>query len=607
LHFASNRADRGGADGAAPQVRLVDACLRICGAELNHGFEGEEPVESEICRVLRKAADARAEGKPLWAGYAEATLHFTERTLGMYSSPLKSGESALIAPERTRGLDCGTYSTPDFIADTMAKELLAYLERSSFSSLDIVDLSMEAGQFPLSLLIQGSARRIRFYGMDRDPVPLAMAQRLCQFGAGFPASGSFRLSVATQDSLIDEPPGNWPRRYSAVIGNPPWKGGHSDYNETIRGHFRPALRGTFDLYLAFILRAHELVRPGGLLNFVVPSTFLFNRNASDVRRLLLDNYDILALHVYPQRSFIEIPCLIPISFLARKRASVRSRSTTLISYHQTELGGVQRPRHSERVAVAAVWRQLPGYVFHPLIRENCIFLVNLTGPSTLKDFGEVGCGARLSRLDAAGPERPFLGIHARHIRAFHVCSRTAPRYGRDDALFSRPPPPELIGASKVVFQDLRYMTHATRLVAAVAEAGTAPVSTASLFRPRDARQVHFYAALLNSALVNGWYKVRDVNRSIKLFHLRELPIVFDGRVWSRIGAMARECSLVWGKAHEHAHMNLAAEEKFVNGSPGVSSEWNHLRSQIDREIFDLYDISGSERKTVLRLVRARAF
>jgi tRNA1(Val) A37 N6-methylase TrmN6 len=525
----------------------------------------------------------------------------------MCSSRLNGRESTLTKPERTRGRNCGTYSTPEFIADTMAKELLTYLGRSSFSSPDIVDLSVEAGQFPLSLLIRGSTRHIRFYGMDRDPVPLAMAERLCRFGAEFSSSGKLRLSVTNQDSLLEDPPGGWPRRYSAVIGNPPWKGGHTKYNELVRGLFQPELRGNFDLYLAFILRAHELVRPGGFLSFVIPSTFLFNQNAGDVRRLLLKDYDILSLHVYPQGSFIEVPCLIPISFLARKRASVKSRSTTLISYHPTELGGAQRPRYSERVAVAAVWRQLPGHVFHPLIRKNCVFLLGIRGQRTLKEFGEVGCGARLSSLEAINPGLPFLGIHARHIRAFHACARAALKYGRGDAVFSRPPSAEVIAAPKVVFQDLRYMTHGTRLVAATAGAGMAPVSTASMFRPKDAQFLHFYAALLNSALVNAWYKVRDVNRSIKLFHIRELPIVYEKRAWDRIGAMALDCSTIWERSHEHPHDGLAAEERFVHGSPGGCSEWSHLRSQIDSEIFDLYDVSASQRNIVFRLVNARAF
>jgi hypothetical protein len=144
LHFASKQTTQGTTGGEAPQIRLVEACLRICREELNHGFEAEEQVEGEICGVLRKAADARADGKPLWAGYAEAALHFAERTLGMYSSRLKGRESALINPERTRGLNCGTYSTPAFIGDTMVKELLEHLERSSLSSLDIVDLSLDS-------------------------------------------------------------------------------------------------------------------------------------------------------------------------------------------------------------------------------------------------------------------------------------------------------------------------------------------------------------------------------------------------------------------------------------------------------------------------------
>jgi len=151
------------------------------------------------------------------------------------------------------------------------------------------------------------------------------------------------------------------------------------------------------------------------------------------------------------------------------------------------------------------------------------------------------------------------------------------------------------------------MTHGTRLVAAVADSGAVPVSTASMYLPNDPGFVHFYAALLNSAFVNGWYKLRDVNRSIKLFHIREVPVVYDKDVWDRVGSIARACSRIWGKAHEGSPVSLAAEEQFVKGSPAIYSEWNYLRTQIDSEIFDLYEVSASQREIVHRLVDARAF
>src|SRR5260370_27102945 len=105
-----------------------------------------------------------------------------------------------------------------------------------------------------------------------------------------------------------------------------------------------------------MLRAHELVEPGGFISMVVPSAFLFNMTASEVRQLLLDAYDVLALRIYPQRSLIEVPCVIPVSFLVRRRGERRGAiAQTNIVCHAGPLGGLARPRDARRVRVASTW------------------------------------------------------------------------------------------------------------------------------------------------------------------------------------------------------------------------------------------------------------
>src|SRR5260370_33542428 len=107
------------------------------------------------------------------------------------------------------------------------------------------------------------------------------------------------------------------------------------------------------MYLAFMLRAHALLRPGGYLAYVVPSGFLFNCTAAPIRRLLLEQYEILSLTTYPQRSFIEVPCIIPISFLARKKERRDKRVLfTKIRNEHTGLGGPYRRRGATTVLVA---------------------------------------------------------------------------------------------------------------------------------------------------------------------------------------------------------------------------------------------------------------
>ena len=63
----------------------------------------------------------------------------------------------------------------------MCKDLLKEMTSQSRPGTDIADLSLEAGNFALSLLAQSSLPAIRFHGMDRDSTALKLAQRLIDF------------------------------------------------------------------------------------------------------------------------------------------------------------------------------------------------------------------------------------------------------------------------------------------------------------------------------------------------------------------------------------------------------------------------------------------
>ena len=101
-----------------------------------------------------------------------------------------------------------------------------------------------------------------------------------------------------------------------------------------------------------------------------------------------------------------------------------------------------------------------------------------------------------------------------------------------------------------MIQELRYMTHRERLIAACAGPGSCAVSTVMMFFPSDEKYCDFFAAILNSQLANAWYKLRDVSRSIKLTHLRVFPVPFDVKYWKRICELARDCRLLRLEFHK---------------------------------------------------------
>jgi hypothetical protein len=474
----------------------------------------------------------------------------------------------------------------------------------------ILDLSAEAGHFALAVAArESSTKPVAFYGLDRDPQALAVTRRLLAFQLEESPPRRFQLRTSCQDSLTQEVPETWPPNYDVVIGNPPWRPLQLPELQSLPAEFRCHLRARPDVFLAFMLRAHELLAPGGLLCHVIPSSFLFNRNAAAVRRLLLDEYEILNLTLYPQSSFVEKTCLIPVSFLARKKAAQASNcGRTTISYPSVSLGGKNRPRRVYRARVANVWRQLPHSVLHPLARADCMFLLRSPG-EPLEAFGTLQTGAKLGRKRRFHPPRNFLGIHARGIQPFHACSRQLTTYPRDEARFDRGLVDGFLDCVKVVYKDLRYMTHRRFLVAAVAGPGVYPVSTASFFAPEAPSHADFFAALLNSSVANAWYKLHDASRSIKICHLRSLPVMDDATRWQRIGELGQECTRERDLLHRYLSCcGVRNEDRLLaKRFPQAYARLVKLQQAIDEEIFRLYGLSDRRRKVILHLSEARVF
>jgi len=609
----------------SPAVELLDMCLRISEELLAESATGKayEEMEARVARVLKTASTEQAVIRSSRIRYALAALHFAERTLGFeisktarYGTYSKNGHRTagkhlVISEGRLRGQHCGAYSTPDFIVQAMVQDLFGFLRSERVSSADFLDMSMEGGHFPLMCsALRPRWLQLRFLGIDRDPAAVTIVKRIAQFAFKECKGNGYALQTASQNSLFDPLPRHWPRQFMAVLGNPPWRRREAEGTQLLRQRHGHLLRGHDERYLAFILRAHELLRPGGYLCYLVPSGFLFNSNAAPVRKLLLEQYDILSLCIYPQRSFVEVPCVIPISFIARKRSrSSPARPLTRIQHHKNQLGGPDRPRGTHTISAASLWRRLPGHVFHPTARRNCGFLLSDFGGQKLQDFGRLQLGPRLVRVDGHAPPCAFRAIQARDIRPFHACLRNARLCQPDEPRFKIAPDARFILADKVVFQELRYMTHRQRLVAGVAGPGTYPVSTASMFLPGSYSAAHFFAALLNSAVANAWYKLHDVSRSIKLIRLRQFPVVQSNEAWERISALAMTCSELRRSFHRRLRECTVPLEENVLADrfPSEYSRLRECKTEIDREIFDLYQITGTQRKIAIEFAAARVF
>lgn len=90
--------------------------------------------------------------------------------------------------------------------------------------------------------------------------------------------------------------------YDKIIGNPPYGAWQEyDHRELLKNKYR----GFYvkETYSLFLLRCITLLKPEGILTFIIPDTFLFLHNHKELRSFLLTNTLIKEILIFPSKFF----------------------------------------------------------------------------------------------------------------------------------------------------------------------------------------------------------------------------------------------------------------------------------------------------------------
>ena len=97
---------------------------------------------------------------------------------------------------------------------------------------------------------------------------------------------------------------NYQNSFDILISNPPFVRYDSTNSEHIKEYLGDLAIGKTDLYLGFLKLALEILKPDGYGLFVLPHSFLVNKSASQIRKLIFDLAnisfiaDLSAIHVF---------------------------------------------------------------------------------------------------------------------------------------------------------------------------------------------------------------------------------------------------------------------------------------------------------------------
>lgn len=140
------------------------------------------------------------------------------------------------------------------------------------------------------------------HGLEVDAEEVALTRKRLASFAG--------ISIHQGDALAASVPGG----FDVIVGNPPYvnirelaRSKSKAEVAALRQRFTTA-QGNFDLYVLFIERALELLKPGGRLGFIIPNKWATLDYARGLRELLLREttlehiVDLTSMRVFPQAS-----------------------------------------------------------------------------------------------------------------------------------------------------------------------------------------------------------------------------------------------------------------------------------------------------------------
>lgn len=204
------------------------------------------------------------------------------------------------------GLDCLTTSVHDPAAGGAA--FVVPLVRRTVLAL----MSAGAGDAAIP-----GALAERLSGVELDPglacISNALVARTLRREFGIEAPDGFAL-VQVGNSLIELASPS-----DAVIGNPPYAKVGATAQRVWARDFPDILGGQLNLYALFLRRATDQVRPGGLVGFIVPTSFLSGPEFRSLRVALLQRADILHIDLIEKRKDVFLDVIQDACFVVFRR------------------------------------------------------------------------------------------------------------------------------------------------------------------------------------------------------------------------------------------------------------------------------------------------
>ena len=347
----------------------------------------------------------------------------------------------------------------------------------------------------------------------------------------------------------------------------------------------------------------DIAPAGALLGIILPQGFLESGSATNARRKVLKECDVLELALLPAAFFKS--AAETVALMLMKRMNGRVSITTVRELRSDDFSRFERTGSFTRTypARSSDWENEPESRFHVSPMADLWKRLESEFPP-LSDFASVDNGIQLKTDDTTSvsdkkrnsSDRPYVD-RLTTLRPFAMLTELGIqktkwiKYGqqlhraRDENIFTQ---------KKVLINATRNAGYTWRIIAAISRQELFFSENFNAVIPLNGKvSLEQLAALLNSPITNAWLDSRCKTRKIKIETVECLPIPqFDERIGKKIDDAVR-------------HIEKAVRQKWEAEEEGLfydgleeNSDAAAALSEIDSLIYDAYGLAKNDRRSI---------
>jgi len=424
---------------------------------------------------------------------------------------------------------------------------------------------------------------------------------------GMPLHGSYSKKKLKNAPKVKPLPPEFAGGFDAVVGNPPYRmlQPHNTTEQVLaylRGHF-VAAEFKIDFFHLFLQRAVSLLKPGGHLGYIVPTTLLNNVYVEALRSWLMSKTAIEQIAVARGQIFADADVHTSVLVFRREDDALAKHKHVVLTTSQLGQEFAKNPQFESRTS-QSIFAELPGRVWNILVNDqNAKLIRRLTEQFLpLEKVGAINRGLVTGDRDKYFSPTKKSPDHVPIITGTDVRRYETERHS-EYVLFKRPD-----AAGGCWDREVHFAPHKI-VVRQICEEPTASVVTrpvavtANIFTVRGESKEHelYLLGLINSRLAAFFWRTMfaDFKASfpqVTIFSLAQLPIrkldLADEADKSRHGRMVQFVEQMLEAKKQLAAAQTEKDRTYYE------NKCASLDRQIDALVYDLYGLTEAEIKIV---------